>query len=151
MSTFLLTVGCGGKGATVSGKVTFKDKPLPGGQVKFLTEKGKVYAGNINEDGSYTVAKVPAGPVKISVLPKESPKIGGGGPQGMPFGGPPKDMVGPPKDVGIPADARKGFENLTKPDPNVVKNFPDKYKDAEKSELTYTVTDGDQTHDLPLK
>jgi len=151
VSAFLLAAGCGGKGGTVSGKVTFKDKPLAGGQVSFLTEKGKLYSGNINEDGTYTIAKVPPGPVKISVLPKEPPKIGAGGPGGPFGGGPPRDKMGPPPTAGIPDEARRGFDTLKKPDPNIVKNFPAKYKDAEKSELTYTVTGGDQTKNLDLK
>jgi hypothetical protein len=148
LSAFLLAAGCGSKG-TVSGKVTYKDKAVPGGKVQFKTEKGKSYLGTIKEDGSYTVEKVPAGPVTITVEPNEPPKLG----TTPGFRGPPKDRMnfGPPKDAPIPEEARKAFDPRGQSGQKFIKDFPAKYKDPEKSGLTYTVTGGDQTHDIPLK
>lgn len=150
LPVFLLVLGCGSKG-TVTGKVTFKDAALPGGQVHFLAENGKSYAGDINEDGTYTVKNVPTGPKKVSVHPTEPPRIPlGGGRPGMPGGGLPKIQFGPPPGSNVPEEAKKGF-NPIKPGQKYVKDFPTKYKDPEKSELTYTVTSGEQTYDIPLK
>jgi hypothetical protein len=61
--------GCGPRVGTVSGKVTYQAKPLPGGYVTFISQA----AGNatvsapIQEDGSYSAANVPAGPAKVTV------------------------------------------------------------------------------------
>jgi hypothetical protein len=72
----LLTMGCGSGGGapgvsrSVSGTVTFKDKPLPGGEVTFFGGKdGKEAssAGLIDEEGKYTLTNPPVGDVKIVV------------------------------------------------------------------------------------
>jgi hypothetical protein len=149
---FLLALGCGSKG-TITGKVTFKGAAVPGGQVRFLAQNGKSYSGDINEDGTYTVKNVPTGPAKVSVVPNEPPATPGGGRPGPPFGGPPKDrkiQFGPPKDANVPEEVKKGFDP-TKTGQKFVKGFPAKYKDPEKSELTHSVTSGEQTYDIPLK
>lgn len=151
---FLLALGCGSKG-TVTGKVTFKDAAVPGGQVRFLTANGKSYVGEIQEDGSYTVEGVPTGPAKVSVKPNEPVPTpgGGGGPGRPPFGGPPRDrkiQFGPPAGSNVPEEAKKGF-NPNKPGQKFVKNFPANYKDPEKSGLTYTVEKGEQSYNIPLK
>jgi hypothetical protein len=72
----LLTTGCGGGNPaitrTVSGLVTFKDKPLQGGEVVFFGGKdGKEAspAALIDDEGKYTVANPPVGDVKIVIHP----------------------------------------------------------------------------------
>jgi len=75
---FAVTVtGCGGKkdgkgDATVTGTVKYDGKPLPGGQVNFLSEeaiatKTMGVAGQIESDGTYKIMHAPVGPVKIIV------------------------------------------------------------------------------------
>jgi hypothetical protein len=153
VSVFLLAIGCG-KG-TISGKVTYKDKPLTGGKVVFTTEKGKAVEGPIDDDGNYTVKGVPTGTARVTVLPNEAPKLApGGGPPGRPgAGGPPKDrMLGPPKDTPMPDDVRKKFESFNKPggsDP-ALKDFPAKYKTPDESGLTLDVKSGEQEYNIPL-
>src|SRR5207245_1678259 len=54
--------------AAVSGTVKFKGKPLPGGRVTFVADKGGTSASAvIEENGSYKVAGVPVGTVHITV------------------------------------------------------------------------------------
>jgi hypothetical protein len=57
------------KTGTITGMVTFQGKPLTGGFVTFVTEKGKADA-KINADGTYRVRGVPVGPAKIVVASK---------------------------------------------------------------------------------
>jgi hypothetical protein len=129
----LALAGCGPGAGSVSGKVTYKDKPLPGGTVTFFAPDKKAYPAVIGTDGTYTLDRVPVGPAKITVAPpvalgpmrpgmKMDPSKVGGAPEGA-----------------APAPAEKPV------------SLPEKYQDPEKSELTYTVTTGKQEHNIPLK
>ncbi|HEY1191758.1 MAG TPA: hypothetical protein VGE74_29270 [Gemmata sp.] len=70
----LTVVGCSGNGtpsgtATVTGKVTYKGKGLPGGRITFYSAKdpGKSGTGNIKGDGTYEAKLVPQGECKVTV------------------------------------------------------------------------------------
>ena len=55
---------------TLTGKVTFNGKPLPGGLITLTTTADgevRTYPGRIQKDGTYTVPNVPAGPAQVSV------------------------------------------------------------------------------------
>jgi hypothetical protein len=149
--------GCGSTG-TVSGKVTFKDKPLTVGEVVFTTDEGgHVFRSDLSQDGSYRVSGIPPGSVKITITtPYPAEGTGGrpGGPPGRP-GGPPGGG-GPPAGHGqIPTDKLPPGVGTGVFDPNKIPEgavkIPDKYRDAEKSGLTYTVKSGSQTFDIPLQ
>jgi len=159
LSLPILASGCGDAVGTVTGTVTYKDKPLPGGSITFLPKEGVAVNGTIEKDGTYRVDKVPVGEVKISIDTFASrtgasrpttggPPIAGGPPGG---GGPPKDRGGPPKDT-LPKDVDpKNFDPAAiekERDKNV--KLPEKYLDPNKSGLTFTVQKGKQTHDIPL-
>jgi hypothetical protein len=109
----------------VTGKVLYKDKPLPSGTVLFVGPDGRRRGFSpIGPDGTYHIEKVPVGPVKIAVV--SEPRV----PPGLmnaPGPGPPSD---PPKNDYVP--------------------IPTRYKDAEQSGLAYTVEAGRQTHNLAL-
>jgi hypothetical protein len=140
----LLAAGCASKG-TISGKVTYKDQPVKGGTLSFVTQDGHAYDGNIEKDGTYRVDKVPPGPVRISVVANTPPPVSGGGRGGPPGGGGPPPGVLPP---GVPNPYDRGNpEDYTKMDQRDVA----KYKDPDKSGLTYDVTAGGQEHDIPLQ
>jgi hypothetical protein len=63
----LLASGCGGRAVgAISGTVKFQDQPLPEGIISFVTEKGEVVTGKI-QDGTYEVKAVPVGPARITV------------------------------------------------------------------------------------
>jgi len=124
--------GCGRKTATITGKVTFKGQPLNGGVVAFLSTDGSAASGLIDPDGMYTVAKVHVGEAKVTV-------------QSMPT---PPMMVNPmtvkPKPAGAAEDSDEAGEL-----PYV--RIPERYLDKNKSGLSYTVQEGEQEFNIPLK
>jgi hypothetical protein len=63
----LLLAGCGRGWGHVSGTVRYKGKPLPNGTITFYDEANQAVSGHIEADGKYTVDKVAAGKVKITV------------------------------------------------------------------------------------
>src|SRR5438132_13142015 len=61
--------GCTGRDrpASVSGKVTYNGKPVTSGIVVLVGKDGKTSdLGYVKDDGSYSIAKAPSGPVKVS-------------------------------------------------------------------------------------
>jgi hypothetical protein len=123
----LAATGCGGRG-DVSGKVTYKGKPLVWGTVQFEGSDNVVKQGNINNDGTYSVCGVATGEARAavsSINPKSSDFQ-----QRMPVRAP-------------RANARtevKGWFPI-----------PEKYDTPFKSGLTYTVKRGQNTIDIDLK
>jgi hypothetical protein len=61
------------KHETVQGTVTFDGKSVPFGSVVMQGEDGVSRTGTINPDGSYTVAKVPHGKVRVAVFSIAAP------------------------------------------------------------------------------
>jgi hypothetical protein len=92
--------GCtGDKVATVSGTVTYKGKPLPGGTITFLSEdRTRQEMAPIKADGSYTAAAVPTGKVLVGVQPA-------GKKMSAVIKGETKDLSKPPKDSGAASSA----------------------------------------------
>jgi len=69
----LALAGCGAKG-TVSGQVKFNGRPLPWGQITFLSEAGdKPVLHAPVRDGSYTVPEVPVGSARVTVTTTPPP------------------------------------------------------------------------------
>ena len=62
----LVAAGCQSKG-DVSGKVTYKKKPLVFGTVVFEGSDGMLRQGRIERDGSYSVTGVATGEAKVAV------------------------------------------------------------------------------------
>src|SRR5207237_3769142 len=85
--------GCG-RTATVTGKVTYKDRPVVYGSVILQNEDRTARSAAIQPDGSYTVENVPAGEVKIAVLSRDPTK----GRRGGDKAGDKKHVVKPPAD-----------------------------------------------------
>ncbi|HKI33371.1 MAG TPA: hypothetical protein VKA46_16070 [Gemmataceae bacterium] len=112
--------------AKVSGKVTFQKKTVPSGTVTFLSDDNRVETAEIQEDGSYTMAKAPVGPVKIAVTTYQ------------PWAPPTKSQV-----PGQPPEAPPAQKPFVK--------VPDTYRNPETSGLTWVVELGEHTHDLELK
>jgi len=113
----------------VTGKVTYQGKPVTGGQVSFFNDQGFNNNGVIDENGNYKISS-PVGNVKIMVDnrmlrqgQREAAKMGAG--------------------------PRPGGEQ-----PNPIKGkfmrLPEKYSAPDKTDLTYTVSNGPQTHDIEL-
>lgn len=129
--------GCSSSG-TVSGKVSYKGTPLKGGSVTFISSPGKPSASTqINEDGSYTVAQVPAGAVKICV---DTQMLNPAGKAKAPKYSPPPGMQSPYPVSGDTADPGKRYMPI-----------PADYADPEKTTLTLTVKGGRQDFNIDLK
>lgn len=76
--------GCGGS-TTVKGKVTSGGKPVVRGSVILVDDSGQYHQGPIDSDGTYEIANVPPGAVKIGVTsPKPSDGKRGGPGKGAP-------------------------------------------------------------------
>jgi hypothetical protein len=65
-ATMLLLSGCGGTG-TLSGKATFRGQALPGGMVTVVDSANENHSGQVQKDGSYSVANIATGPAKVTV------------------------------------------------------------------------------------
>jgi len=142
---FLPATGCGGKKGTLKGTVYFKDKPMPGGQITFVpAEGGGGGTSTIDpKDGSYAVANLPVGRMKVIVQPVPSASDSpGGGPSG-----PPKDKFTPPKGAPIPDDIRDKFGPGKDPNQTPGKPVPvdKKYQRADTTPLTVTVEKGEKS------
>jgi len=136
----LATCGCGGGTADVSGKVTFKGKPVTYGTVMILGPSGVPVSGAINPDGTFTVRGVSRGAAKVAV---SSPR-----PPGAP------DAAARPKPGGRDAeDEDKIPRPQTAVDPAAAAGWmllPERYGDPAKSELTHDVQPG-KPLDIDLK
>src|SRR5258707_15505439 len=105
----LLATGCGEGIGNVTGTVTYKGKPLPAGTVVFTTKEGaQGFVSDIGNDGTYSVSRIPAGDVTITVktILHQGIRIGAAGPGGR-SGGPPQGAGGPPKGAGETPPSRR--------------------------------------------
>jgi hypothetical protein len=128
--------GCGEQRAKVSGKVTFKDQPVPGGTVFFVSEDGlKNDRAEIKSDGTYSSSNVPYGKVKVAVQPvaKSLKSM-------VPKGAKMPDM---PEETGAAATYSKGDENYV--------DIPTALRNPETSNISLTVDQAEQTFDIPLR
>lgn len=136
-ATLLAMTGCGSSTGTISGKVSYKDAPLKGGNVTFLTKDKKVSRlSEIQEDGSYKIEKMPAGEVLISVETASLKPP----PASRFVNAPPAGANAPPgyKAPDFKEKAKRYVE------------IPEMYSDPDKSKLTYTVKGGEQNFDIKL-
>src|SRR5438132_935181 len=65
-----LMAGCGQKSNTpahVSGKVTYKGQPVPGGDLAFHSPDKGVAHTFLKSDGTYELAQVPTGTLKVTI------------------------------------------------------------------------------------
>ena len=99
------------------------------------SQSGGVVSAAIQEDGSYTISKVPIGPATVTV---ETMSLRPTARAAMP--GP---YANAPKDV-MPGARSQGDEKRYVP-------IPEQYSDPESSGLTLDVKKGTQQHDIDLK
>jgi hypothetical protein len=132
-------LGCSSSG-TVSGKVSHKGQTLGGGTIAFFSPGKSSVVSQISPDGSYTIAKIPTGPVKISV------ETGSAKPAAAP-----KGMAPPPGAANLPPEAANSpVYGGQKPSGGKYVPIPENYGDPDKSNLTYTVQSGSQTFNIDL-
>jgi hypothetical protein len=127
----LLAIGCGSStpDGEVTGVVTYRGQPVPGGVITFITDRGIPATAVIDPTGHYRL-KAPVGAAKVSVNNLMLRKA-------QATGGP---RLKPPQGS---APAAPALEGTYKP-------IPEKYLSAEQSGLAWTVRPGTQTYDIPL-
>jgi len=134
----LFLQGCGGSPArgTLSGKVTFNDKPLTAGTVIFSKQdSSETEVTPIQPDGTYKSENVPLGDLRIGVL---APTGGAA----MPGGG-----KLPPR---VPADHPQAKMYAQSASGQGV-NLPKHLSDPATSKITVKVEPGAKTFDIQLK
>jgi len=133
-----LSVGCSPSKTGVKGKVTHNGKAVPYGSVTLIGSDGIVYTGELKEDGSFAIDKVPTGTVKVGVVsPDPRPKDAAAGKGGG-------------SEVG---GFSRGDRRAAPPPESVIKAWfpiPNKYADPQTSGVTATVASGkDLVIELP--
>jgi hypothetical protein len=134
LAAALAAAGCGeSRTGTLTGTVSYRGKPVVYGVVLVQCADGTRSATNIRPDGSYTVERLLAGPVKIGVNSPEPPDAAAQSAAAAQ----PARPAGPPPN--LPAvDKSKWF------------NIPDELGDPETSGKSTTVTAGTTHFDIQL-
>jgi hypothetical protein len=145
---FLPATGCGGKKGSLKGTVYFKDKPMTGGQITFVpTEGGGGGSTPIDpKDGTYSIANLPLGKMKVIVEPVPTPS----GPPGGGQTGPRKDKFSPPKDAPIPDEIRENYGPGKNKNPGKPVPVDKKYRSADTTPVTVTVEKGEKEEDIKV-
>ena len=136
----LALVGCGASTAKVSGKVTYGDKIVKGGDVTFVVEGKGTASARINEDGTYTVEGVPAGTAKVCV---DTKALNPANVTGVVKFNPPKDAKLPEGLAGAGADKAELQRRFVA--------IPERYADLNKTPLTTTITGGTQEYNIKIE
>ena len=159
MSGVAFASGCSRPVGSVSGKVTYKDKSLKGGNVTFVsTDGGQSYSGVITEEGTYKVLNITGGSYKVCVETASlKPTRKGGGPRPQPKGSPKEQSITVPEGMKMP----EGYHPSSPADASLAAaaersakfyvEIPPNYADAAKTDLTRKVVGGEQTYDIELK
>jgi len=136
----LALVGCGAPTAKVSGKVTYGDKIVKGGDVTFVVEGKGTASARIKEDGTYTVEGVPAGTAKVCV---DTKAFNPANVTGVVQLNPPKDAKLPEGLAGAGADRSELQRRFVQ--------IPERYADLNKTPLTTTITGGTQEYNIKIE
>lgn len=124
---WLTSTGCGSGipvVGEVSGVVTYQDKPVTAGMVKFVPESGGNYAsGSLDHEGKYRVVGIPPGNCKVAI---ETSNF--------------KNMSPPPEEMAKDIKIKRP----------VYVEIPPKYEIAEKSGLTFSVKEGKNDYNIQL-
>ena len=149
MTTLLIlgASGCAPPVGSISGTVTYKGKSLPYGRVTLVCADGTVVSGKIDSDGTYSIPQAPAGPARVAVrcLEEAMPVLVSVDPSELPAG----------KGMDSSVHAPQGPMMIQSPEKPISRpksmRIPDHYQQAEKSGLTYTIRQGEQTFDIRLE
>jgi hypothetical protein len=117
-------IGCGGRGS-VTGIVTYKNKPVPFGQVLFEGSDGASRQSNIDKNGNFFIEDLAVGDAKVAIM---SPN---------------------PKSITILTKGDKKPETFPEV-PNWMA-LPAKYEAVAKSGLTFPIKKGENSINIELK
>jgi len=138
-----LLAGCGKRVGDVTGKVQYQGTPVTSGMVTVIGAGGVPLRGDIAEDGSYTVQKVPVGEATFLV---SSPYLEA---SKNPRPAPPR--VNPETGEQIKAESAGAEPAATDFQKKSWRQLPASYSDITKNLLKYPVTAGPNTIDLKLE
>jgi hypothetical protein len=136
----LTATGCGASYGDVTGKVTYKNKPLTSGSVQLMASDGS-HTATIEEDGTYTIKNVPVGEAKVAVSARDEAKA-------REFG---KAITGKGGARGAGADKRPTGVRQPYEVPKNLSLIPEKYGDFDQSNLRVNVERGGTTFNIDLK
>lgn len=151
---FPVLTGCSPGTGKVSGKVTYKGQPVPGGLVTFRPIDGRQNSvtAELDAEGRYS-AVLPAGEVLVSIDNRElepRPIIAGGVPSGLPLSPEVRaKLSGKAAPPAAPEGGQQTGEEVRRPSGRYVP-IPEKYYMAETSGLKFTVKGSDQPYDIEL-
>jgi len=128
--------------AEVSGKVTYKGKPLPGGRITFISPKGHTGSSVISPQGEYKL-KAPIGDVQISV---DNRMLNRDDPSSLSS----REKEGYLSRGRLKKPSAGGQQPPQQEITGTYVPLPKKYVDSSTSGLKYTVESGSQTHDVEL-
>jgi hypothetical protein len=136
----LAAVGCGRPVGNVSGKILYKGSPVAMGSVVLVDTDGIPHSGRIEDDGTFVIAEVPAGTVKVAV---QSPDPGR----------PLRETDLPPSQTPL-MQKMKGMKidlGGAKGDRKKWRRLPKQYEDPNTSGLTLSVRKGENSQDIELQ
>jgi hypothetical protein len=145
----LCVSGCGGGQAEVSGKVTYKGAPVPGGLVTFRPADARKNAvtAELDQEGTYR-ATLPSGEVTVTIDNRElapTSDISDAATLNVPISAEAKKALGR-TEKRVAGAARSGARRSER-----YVEIPVKYHEAETTDLKFTVGRGSQKQDLTLK
>lgn len=138
----LSLVGCGPRTGVVSGEVTYKGKPIPGGLLTFRpadqSQNSATY--ELGRDGKFTL-ELPVGEAAICIDNRE-------------FEPRPATAPAIPPGMNLPPEVVKSMQASSKESSKVSDRWvklPEKYYQIETSDLKITVKGGQQTEVIEFK
>jgi len=147
----LLVLGCGksgSHGSSISGTLTYKAKPVPGGTLLFHAN-GKAFQASLSADGSYSVPDLPPGDYIVTIDTRHLKDVVG--PEGM-MAKMASQFSGDVSEKSMPMNKELSkAKEMRKDTPPQYRAIPDKYADAKTSGLKVTVESGSNTKELELK
>jgi hypothetical protein len=146
----VLAAGCGPGQGEVSGRVTYKNGPVPGGWITFRPANGRFNAvtAEIDKDGSYPAVSLPCGEVHVLIDNRELAPQEEFGEVNLtvPLSSEARKNLGPKKAKAPRAEKKKRAVKRT----DRYVPIPERYHQAETSRLTFTVKRGAQRKDFEL-
>jgi hypothetical protein len=134
--------GCGQPRSQVHGTVRYQGKPLAEGTIVFLAPDNQAYPVKIHSDGSYQIASLPRGRVRVGVQMAQ-PRTPSRPPPSA------KDTDSFTANAMKTDDATKGRHKPPLSVPAV--KFPPRYADPDQSGLNFDLQSSEQEYSVDLK
>lgn len=129
--------GCQPETGQVAGRVIYRQEALKTGTVSFFCPDGQIFSSLLDAEGNYSVAGLPMGPTRVTVVSHPPAPLGFLIPQRLPYS----------KDAPKLARSESRANEATGPRPPVL---PGKFGLPEQSGLGLLVGKGSQHFDIDL-